>query len=303
MATATGDDAGVWRIDDERALVATVDYLTPVVDDARTWGRIAAANAASDVYAMGGRPLFALNIVGWPADTLPTSLLSEVLTGAADAAAEGGWVTIGGHSIDDAEPKMGLAVVGEAHPDRLLRNDRLRDGDVLVLTKPLGTGILATAIKRGDAPEHVVVAGIEQMTKLNADAARAALGAGATGATDVTGFGLLGHLHKMLLASRLDATVDVATVPRLPGIAALAAAGAVPGGTRRNLAWVRDALDVRGVTDADVLLFADAQTSGGLLFGVTPERAEPVVAELAAGGHVAAVIGRTRAGTGRISLS
>ena len=282
--------------------MATVDYLTPVVDDARTWGRIAATNAASDVYAMGGRPLFALNIVGWPADTLPTTLLSEVLAGAAEAGHGGGWVTIGGHSVDDPEPKMGLAVIGEAHPDRLLRNDRLRPDDALILTKPLGTGILATAVKRGDAPDQALVAGVREMTRLNAEASATALEAGATGATDVTGFGLLGHLQRMLDASRLDAVVHVANVPVLPGIRALLTAGAVPGGTRRNRAWVQPHLDADGASEADVVLLSDAQTSGGLLFGVTPERAEAVVAKLRATGHDAAQIGHTRSGGGRIIL-
>jgi selenide, water dikinase len=301
VATGTGDDAGVWRIDAARALVATVDYLTPVVDDARTWGRIAAVNAASDVYAMGGRPLFALNLVGWPADELPTALLSEVLEGAAEAAAEGGWVTIGGHSVDDPEPKMGLAVVGEAHPERLLRNDRLRDGDVLVLTKPLGTGILATAVKRGDAPAETFAAGVAQMTRLNDDAAAVALRAGATGATDVTGFGLLGHLGGMVEASALDAVIEVAAVPLLPRIAEVAATGAVPGGTRRNLAYVRPRLE-GAVDEATAVLLADAQTSGGMLFGVTRDQVAGVLEELAGTGHTAAAVGAVRAGTGRIAL-
>jgi selenide,water dikinase len=302
VATATGDDAGVWRLDAARALVATVDYLTPVVDDARTWGRIAATNAASDVYAMGGRPLFALNIVGWPVNALPNDLLSEVLAGAAEAAAAGGWVTLGGHSVDDPEPKMGLAVIGEAHPERLLRNDRLRDGDALILTKPLGTGVLATAVKRGDAPEDALAAGVREMTRLNAQASVVALEAGATGATDITGFGLLGHLQRMLDSSGLDAAVEVARVPVLPGIRELIAAGAVPGGTRRNRDWVEPHLDVSGAQDADVVLLSDAQTSGGLLFGVVPERVGEVLGRLREGGHDAAEIGRTRAGTGRVSL-
>lgn len=302
VATATGDDAGVWRLDAERALVATVDYLTPVVDDARVWGRVAATNAAGDVYAMGGRPLFALNIVGWPREQLPTSLLSEVLAGGQDAAAAGGWVVLGGHSIDDPEPKFGAAVVGEVHPDRLLRNDRLRDGDALVLTKPLGSGIVATAVKRGAAAADMIDAAVAEMTRLNDVAARVAVAAGATGATDVTGFGLLGHLHGMLRASGLDAEITVDAVPVLPGVADLAASGVVPGGTERNLAYVDAVLD-RGARDpVEVTVLADAQTSGGLLFGATAERADAAVADLTAAGHRAAMIGRVRPGVGRLHL-
>ena len=303
VATDTGDDAGVWRLDAARALVATVDFVTPIVDDPRTWGRIAATNAASDVYAMGGRPLFALNIVGWPVDVLPTSVLSDVLAGAADAAEAGGWVTIGGHTIDDPSPKFGAAVMGEVHPDKLLRNDRLRPGDILILTKPLGTGILSTAIKRGDAVEAQLEAGVREMTRLNDTAARVAVAAGAAAATDVTGFGLLGHLHRMLAASRLDATIDVASVPVLPGIRDLAATGAVPGGTHRNLGWVKANLATGHAAHTDVLVLADAQTSGGLLFGVAADQVPDVLAELGATGHTAAAIGQARAGTGRIHLS
>lgn len=292
VATGTGDDAGVWRLDAVRALVATVDYLTPIVDDARLWGRIAATNAASDVYAMGGRPLFALNIVGWPVDDLPTSLLSEVLEGAEDAARAGGWVTIGGHTIDDAEPKFGAAVIGEVHPDKLLRNDRLRPGDQLILTKPIGTGILATATKRGNVDDTVAQAGLVEMLRLNDVASRVAVSAGATGGTDVTGFGLLGHLHRMLTASGLAAQVEVGAVPVLPGIRALLAKGMVPGGTHRNLEWVTPHLRRDGISEDDVLLLADAQTSGGLLFGVFADRVEDVLAELAAANHRAAAIGQ-----------
>jgi selenide, water dikinase len=303
VGTDTGDDAAVWRLDRDRALVATVDFITPLVDDARAWGRIAAANAASDVYAMGGRPLFALNLVGWNRDELPTDLLVEVLEGAAEVARLGGWVTAGGHSVDDPEPKFGLAVVGEVHPDRMLTNTGLRAGDALVLTKPLGIGVVTTAVKRGAASPALEAAATASMTRLNDAAAAAALAAGATGATDVTGFGMLGHLRKMAESSGVDVEVDIAAVPVLPGVRDLAAGGFVPGGSTRNVEWVREALDDGGADELDVLLLADAQTSGGLLFGAVPEAAERAVAALVASGHEAAIVGRvTGDGPGRTRL-
>lgn len=303
VGTDTGDDAAVWRLDADRALVATVDFITPVVDDARTWGRIAAANSVSDIYAMGARPLFALNLVGWNSSELSSSLLGEVLAGGAEIAAECGYVTIGGHTIDDPEPKYGLAVIGEAHPDRLLVNAGLRPGDALVLTKPLGTGIIATAIKQDLASPDVAGAAVAAMTATNAAAAEAALAAGATGATDITGFGLLGHVGEMAKASQVDVVVDASAVPLLPGVLELAERGIVPGGTKRNLEWVRDRLTATGVDDTTVLLLADAQTSGGLVFGAEPSRAEGAVAELTARGRTAAIIGRAQPGTGRIQLA
>jgi selenide, water dikinase len=293
----------VWRLDPDRALVFTVDFITPVVDDARTWGRIAAANSASDVYAMGGRPLLALNVVGWNTDELPTSLLVEVLEGAAEAAAEGGWVTVGGHTVDDPEPKFGLAVIGEAHPDRLLTNRGLRPGESLVLTKALGTGIIATALKRGTASAWAVDAAVASMTRLNAVAADEARRAGARGATDVTGFGLLGHLLAMAQASGVDAEVTAGAVPILPDVAELAVAGYVPGGTTRNLGHVRPSIDATGVDEVTVTILADAQTSGGLLFGAPPERADEAVEALGRSGHQAAVVGRVVEGTGRIKIT
>ena len=302
VGTETGDDAAVWRLDDDRALVLTADFITPLVDDARTWGRIAATNAVSDVYAMGGRPLLALNLVGWNVE-LPTALLSDVLEGAAQAGTEGGWLTVGGHTVDDPEPKFGLAVVGEVDPHRLLTNTGLRPGDELVLTKPLGSGVVATAIKAGDAPGEVVAAAVASMVRLNQAAAEAALEAGAKGATDVTGFGLLGHLRRMTESSGVDAVIDPAAVPLLPGARALAEAGHVPGGTRRNLEWAQEALDAGDTDRTTLLLLADAQTSGGLVFGAEPPRADAAVARLLAGGHGAAIIGRAVSGTGRIRLS
>lgn len=279
--------------------MVTTDFLTPVVDDPRTWGRIAAQNAVSDVYAMGGRPLFALNLVAWPRDELPLSMLGDVLAGGADIGAADGFVIVGGHSVDDPEPKYGLAVVGEVAPDRILTNSGLRDGDALVLTKALGVGVATTAIKRGKASPEVLAAAVASMTASNAAAARAAVAAGATGATDVTGFGLLGHLAKMAAASHVDAEIDVAAVPVPRDVRALAEAGIVPGGSLRNRDWVLPTLDAGAYGELDVLLLADAQTSGGLLFGAAPDRASAAVARL---GPPAAVIGSVRAGTGRISL-
>lgn len=301
MGAETGDDAAVWRIAADRALVVTVDFITPLVDDARTWGRIAAANSASDVYAMGGRPLLALNLVGW-SDELSSDVLVEVLEGAGEAAAEGGWVTVGGHTVEDPEPKFGLAVVGEVHPDRVLTNAGVEAGQALVLTKPLGIGVIATAIKRGKAPPDVVDAAVASMLRLNAHAADVALACGATGATDVTGFGLLGHLHRMVEASGVDAELDTAAVPLLPGARDMVTAGLVPGGTERNLAWVAEHVDAGDVDATTLTLLADAQTSGGLLFGIAPQQAAAALEQLRATGHDAAVIGHVTAGDGRIRL-
>lgn len=298
----TGDDAAIWRLDDERALVATADFITPVVDDARAWGGIAAANSASDVYAMGGRPLFALNLVGWNVDELSIDLLGEVLAGGDDIAREGAFVVAGGHTVDDPEPKYGMAVIGEVHPDRLLTNAGLAPDQELVLSKPLGVGIITTAVKADAAPDDVRDAAVASMCRLNAEASIAALGAGATGCTDVTGFGLLGHLGRMLLESAVDAEIDCDAVPVLDGTSRLAAEGLIPGGTRRNLAWAEPRLDPGSRDQQTRLVLADAQTSGGLVFGVPSGRGAGVVADLAATGHSAAVIGHTLTGAGTIHL-
>ena len=303
VGAATGDDAAVYRLDDGRALVVTADFITPVVDDARMWGRVAAANAVSDVYAMGGRPLLALNLVGWNSEELSIDLLAEVLLGAQDVASEGGFIIAGGHTVDDPEPKFGLAVVGEADPDRLLTNTGFRPGDVLVLTKPLGIGVITTAIKAGTAPDDVVHGALDCMTRLNAEAARVALDAGATGATDVTGFGLLGHLGRAVMESGVDAEIDVGAVPLLEGARALAETGSIPGGSRRNLAWVDERLDRGNHAELDVLLLADAQTSGGLVFGASPAAAHEALDQLEETGPTASVIGRVAEGNGRLRLA
>ena len=272
----SGDDAAVVRLDEERAVVATADFFTPVVDDAYDWGRIAAANALSDVYAMGGEPLVGVNLLGWPRDVLPFDLAREVLRGGQDVARSAGCAVAGGHSIDDPEPKYGLAVTGIADPRRLLRNDAGRAGLPLTLTKPLGIGVLNTRHKAtGESFPQAIAA----MTELNRDASRAALAAGATCATDVTGFGLLGHLHKLARASGVTAIVDARAVAYLDGAREAVRDGFVSGGTRRNLAWVEPYADLAAVGEADQLLLADAQTSGGLLVaGEVP--GYPVIGEL-----------------------
>ncbi|GAB3690156.1 selenide, water dikinase SelD [Saccharopolyspora tripterygii] len=258
----TGDDAAVVRTDQGTGIVVTTDFFTPVVDDACDWGRIAAANALSDVYAMGGTPVLGVNLLGWPRDVLPFDLAGEVLRGGAEVAGAAGCHLGGGHSVDDPEPKYGLAVTGLVDPDRMLRNDAARPGLPLTLTKPLGIGVLNTRHKQtGQRFAHAVAT----MTELNRDASRAALRAGAVCATDVTGFGLLGHLFKTMRASGTTAEVDVAAVPLLEGAREAVRDGFVSGGTRRNLDWVRPHLDAGSTGEDDVLLLADAQTSGGLL--------------------------------------
>ncbi len=298
----TGDDAGVWHLGDGRALISTVDFITPVVNDARTWGRIAAANSLSDVYAMGGAPLFGLNLVAWNNDELPTELLSEVLQGGLDIAEKAGMAIIGGHSISDPEPKYGIAVTGEVDPDLVLTNTGLQDGQDLILTKPLGVGVITTAIKAGTVDDASLEAAIESMERLNDEASRVAVSAGVTGATDVTGFGLLGHLGKMAKASGMNAELYVDQIPFLPSARQYVEDGMVPGGTRRNLAWIADQVDAGSFGEIDLLLLADAQTSGGLVFGVDKDKSSDVCAELEALGVVAALIGETDAGEGKISL-
>ena len=303
VGAASGDDAAVYRLSDERALVVTADFITPVVDDARDWGRVAAANAVSDIYAMGGTPLLGLNLVGWNTEELSNDLLGDVMLGGQDIAHECGFVVAGGHTVDDPEPKYGMAVVGDVHPDKMLTNAGLRAGQSLVLTKPLGVGIITTAQKRDVVDAATMQAAITSMTTTNAAGAAAAVAAGASGATDVTGFGLLGHAGRMAQESGVGLEITVDDVPVIVGATELAADGVVPGGTGRNLAWIKEWLDIgAGVDDLDVTILADAQTSGGLVFGVDPDAADDVVAGLVANGHTAAAIGRAVDGNGRIAL-
>ena len=302
MGTETGDDAAVWRIGEGRALISTADFFAPVVDDPHTWGRIAATNAASDVYAMGGTPRFGLNLVAWPHGDLPLEVLTDVLAGGAAAAADGGWAVAGGHTVDGPEPMYGQAVTGEADEESLLTNAGAQPGQSLVLTKPLGTGLLATAVKRS-GPEAIepggwlaeaYAAGVAEMTRLNDEAASTALEAKATAATDITGFGLLGHLQKLATASGVGAVIRTEEVPLLPDAWEMLDQGFVPGGTARNLDHVRPW--VRGSDNQRILtMLADAQTSGGLLFCCPPAAAAEAVARLIAAGHAAAVIGEVSA--------
>jgi selenide,water dikinase len=271
-----GDDAAVIQLPDGTTLVATTDFFTPVVDDPYDWGRIAAANALSDVYAMGGTPLVALNLLCWPRDVLPFSLAAEVLRGGLDVASAAGCHVAGGHSVDDPEPKYGMAVTGLVDPFALMRNDAARPGEPLTLTKPLGIGVLNSRHKQTG---EVFPQAVDAMTTLNRDAATAAVEAGIRAATDVTGFGLLGHLLKLARASGVTAVLDAAAVPYLAGARQALAAGYVSGGTRRNLDWVRPHADLSAVSMDEALLLADAQTSGGLLLaGEIP--GYPVIGEL-----------------------
>ncbi len=285
IASLTRDDAAVYRISDDRAIVATLDFFTPIVDDAYTFGAITAANALSDLYAMGADPLFALNIVAWPRDPEVMRLIGPATQGIADKVREAGIFVLGGHSIEDREPKLGMVAIGVAHPNALLSNAGAQVGDRLVLTKPIGTGILATALKRSSISEQDMLEATRTMTTLNAGALAAIrqVAPAVHAATDVTGFGLLGHLHTMLTASGAAATIDVSSVPVFDGVAALVADGAIPGGTKRNeeaagkyTAWSRH---VDGTTRT---VLCDAQTSGGLLVAVEPGGAEDLIGALQA---------------------
>jgi selenide, water dikinase len=263
VGVETGDDAAAVRLSGDTALLATTDFFTPVVDDPYDWGRIAAANALSDVYAMGGEPVVAVNLLAWPREALPMELAAEVLRGGADVAAEAACHLAGGHSVDDAEPKYGLAVTGVADARRLMRNDAGKPGTPLTLTKPLGVGVLNS---RHKATGERFPQAVETMVRLNRDASRAAVAAGVVCATDITGFGLLGHLHKLARASGVTAVIEAAAVPYLPGAREAARAGFVSGGTRRNLGWVAPHIEWQAdLTEDERLLLADAQTSGGLL--------------------------------------
>jgi selenide,water dikinase len=299
VGTETSDDAAVYRLSDELALVQTVDYFTPVVDDPYDFGRVAAANALSDVYAMGAEPFMALNLVGFPVGRLPMETLERILLGGAEVCAEAGVAVVGGHSIDDPEPKFGLAVTGRVHPGRILSNRTARDGDLLVLTKPLGIGILTTAIKRGLLSPEEIRGAVELMVALNRDAALAAREVGVSAGTDVTGYGLLGHLYELASSSGLEAEVWGDRVPLVtPRVRELARDGVVPGGSVKNLRYAEEhARFSDRMTAEDRQILADAQTSGGLLLAVPPERGDALVAALEAR-HTpaAAVVGRLAAG-------
>ncbi len=304
MDAIARDDAAVFRLSDDRALVATVDFFTPVVDDAASWGAIAAANALSDVYAMGATPLFALNIVAWPRASVPFELLGDVLRGATDVMRRAGCLMLGGHSIEDSEPKFGMAVIGEVHPDRVLTVAGAKAGDFLVLTKAIGTGILSTALKREALLEGGMSEAIQSMITLNDGAARAAREAEVHACTDVTGFGLLGHLGNILTASRKGAELWLEEIPVCPHVRNLAARGLIPGGTERNLEAAADVRWDPSLDPTEKILCVDAQTSGGLLMAVAPERHAALIAALEREGTpAAATIGRVTGAAGVVHVS
>lgn len=280
VGSSTGDDAAVYRLDDTIGLVLTVDFFTPITDDPYEFGSVAAANSLSDVYAMGGRPLVALNVVGFPA-ALAGEMLGDVLRGGYDKAAEANCLIVGGHTVDDNEPKYGLSVVGLVEPGRQVSNAGARAGDALVLTKPLGTGIVTTGCKAGVAPPGSVETAVETMATLNRAASEAMMAVGVNACTDVTGFGLMGHLTGMLRASGVSAVINASAAPVLPGVDELLAQGVAPGGTHRNEAGVADYVEWGGSVSAEQrLLLCDAQTSGGLLISVPEERLSLLLGEL-----------------------
>lgn len=304
VGTSTSDDGAVYRISDELAMIQSVDFFTPVVDRAFDFGAISAANSISDIYAMGGRPVLAMNVVGFPSrsDRVPLAVLGDILRGGAAKAAEAGVSVVGGHTIDDNEPKFGMAVTGFVHPDRIWRNVGGRAGDALVLTKALGTGIISTAMRAQKCSEASAQAAIASMSMLNRLAAETAQDFEVHACTDVTGFGLLGHLREML-RNTLDATIEVGAVPLLPGARELFEAGFFPGGSRRNFQAVQSLLDdAPSEISAELALLCDAQTSGGLLIAVPADEADVLAERCRSAGLAAARIGELSAGSGRIRL-
>jgi cysteine desulfurase NifS/selenium donor protein len=300
----TSDDASVFQISDDLAIVQTVDFFTPIVDDPYTFGAIAAANALSDIYAMGAEAAYALNIVGFPSKRLPLRILEDILSGAADKAAEAGIQILGGHTIDDPEPKYGLAVTGFVHPQQVIRNSTAQPGDVLVLTKPIGTGIIATAAKRKLTSPEILQNAIDIMLELNKLPAEIMQSVGVNACTDITGFGLLGHLHEMSCSSGVDVTLFTAKIPILPGARELAAADIVPGGTLNNLKHIEPFVqfDPR-LSRIDQLLLCDAQTSGGLLISVPKAKVEDIIQKLKDQNLTADVIGEVKEmGSGMIRI-
>lgn len=292
VGSSTCDDAAVYRLNDETAIVQTVDYFTPVVDDPYTFGLITAANALSDIYAMGARPLLALNIIGFPSKALPLEVLVEILKGGADKVKEAGALVVGGHTIEDNEPKYGLAVTGLVHPDHVITNAGARPGDALILTKPLGIGVITTAIKGELADDSTYHAAVELMASLNDRAARVMSESGAHACTDVTGFGLLGHLYEMVAASGVGGRIYLGKIPVLEQTFPLASMGMIPAGAYRNLQYLDERLRwADGIEDVERLILADPQTSGGLLMAVPGEKAEAAVEALLAAGVAGARIG------------
>jgi selenide, water dikinase len=297
VGATSRDDAAVYRIAPDRALVATVDFFTPIVDDPTAFGAIAAANSVSDVYAVGARPMFALGITAFPREKLATGLIEKIVSGGAAKLAEAGVAVVGGHSVDDPEPKFGYAVIGEVHPDRLVTHRGARAGDALYLTKPLGTGLVATAIKRGLCPPQLEREAIAVMTRLNREASEAMLAAHATTATDITGYGLIGHLMNI----EGGADIKFSAIPFLSGVRELAERDLFPGGSRRNHEAFRDLVDWGGIAEIDQLMLCDAQTSGGLLVTIPPNSATAFEAALSGAPYPPARIG-TISGRGSIRV-
>lgn len=304
MGAAASDDAAVYRLGDDLALVATLDFITPVVEDPEAFGAVAATNAISDIYAMGGRPIFALNVVNFPRGALPLHYLELILQGGSAKATEAGIPILGGHSVDDPELKYGMVVLGTIHPDRIIRNAGAQVGDQLVLTKPLGIGVITTAIKAQVADDAIVARALQSMTMLNRDAATAMLKVDAHAATDVTGFGLLGHLAEMVKGSGVGARIWARQVPFIAGARELAERGIMPGGSRRNLESVSPIVTFApSLSELDHLMLADAQTSGGLLISVAPERLDELLGLLREANTLAAsVVGEITDQTGQIEV-
>ena len=293
-----GDDAAVYRLDDRVALVLTVDFFAPIVDDPFTYGAIAAANAISDVYAVGGKPIMALNVTAFPR-ALPTEVLAEILRGGSAKVAEAGAVIVGGHTVDDDEPKYGLSVVGTVEPGRQVQNSTAKPGDVLVLTKPIGTGVITTALKNGNAAAEALDAAVASMLRLNRDAAEAMVGSATNAATDVTGFGLVGHLMTMMRASGTTAHLRRSSLPILPGVLELLHDGVAPGGTHRNLeSCAEHVVWDDGITDIDRQLMSDPQTSGGLLISLPEGAVDGLLADLKTRDVTGTVVGEVTESTG-----
>ena len=301
----TGDDAAVYRLDNNTAIVVTVDFFTPITDDPYEFGSVAAANSLSDVYAMGGKPLVALNVVGFPAE-LAVEMLGDVLRGGYDKATEAGCLIVGGHTVDDAEPKYGLSVVGLVEPGREVSNANAQPGDVLVLTKPIGTGIITTGCKQGITPDAILKNAVDVMATLNKGAAEAMMLTGINSCTDITGFGLMGHLQGMARGSNVGAVINASAVPVLPGVWDLLEKNVVPGGTFRNMNGVDDSVDWdEEISDQQRLLLCDAQTSGGLLIAVAREKVDQLISELETSGvETRALVGEITSGNaGRIRVT
>ena len=300
-----GDDAAVYRLDDKTAIIVTVDFFTPITDDPYEFGLVAAANSLSDIYAMGGKPLVALNVVGFPAE-LAVEMLGDVLKGGYDKATEANCLIVGGHTVDDPAPKYGLSVVGLVEPGKEVPNSNAKPGDVLVLTKPIGTGIITTGCKQGITPDAILKNAVETMAELNKGASEAMMRVGVNSCTDITGFGLMGHLRGMVQGSNASAKIRVADVPVLPGVWELLEKGTVPGGTFRNLSSVDDVVDWDpALSEEQRLLMCDAQTSGGLLISLPSAKLDQLLSELDASGvQTRAVVGEITAGDpGRITVS